>query len=108
MTPGRRKFIRNAAIAATGWFVVPRHVLGRGYIAPSDKLNIAAIGAGGKAQVNLNLSYNNGTDNIVTLCDVDDRQAENSRKRWAKASYYKDFRRMLDKEHKNIDAVIIT
>ena len=44
----RRKFIRNSAIIGSSFFIVPRHVLGRGFVAPSDKLNIGAIGAGGK------------------------------------------------------------
>ena len=44
----RRKFIRNTAAAGAGFFIVPRHVIGRGFIAPSDKLRIAGIGAGGK------------------------------------------------------------
>ena len=44
----RRNFIRNAAITATGFYIVPRHVLGRGFIAPSDKLRVAGIGVGGK------------------------------------------------------------
>jgi predicted dehydrogenase len=104
----RRKFIRNTALAAGSFFIVPRHVLGRGYIAPSDKLNIAAIGVGGKGDVNINLSYNNGAENIVALCDVDDRQAVKARKNFPKASYYHDFRQLLDKEAKNIDAVIIS
>jgi hypothetical protein len=34
----RRSFIRNAALAAAGFYIVPRHVLGRGFTAPSDKL----------------------------------------------------------------------
>ncbi|MEP6626357.1 MAG: gfo/Idh/MocA family oxidoreductase, partial [Ginsengibacter sp.] len=46
----RRNFIRNSAIVATGITIVPRHVLGRGFVAPSDKLNIGSIGAGGKGQ----------------------------------------------------------
>ena len=104
----RRIFIRNAALAASGFFIVPRHVLGRGYTAPSDKLNIAGIGVGGKANVNLPYAYNKGSDNIVALCDVDDRQSVDGRKRWPKAPYYKDFRQMLEKENKNIDAVIVT
>ncbi|MDR0794417.1 MAG: Gfo/Idh/MocA family oxidoreductase [Chitinophagaceae bacterium] len=104
----RRTFIRNTALSATGFFIVPRHVLGRGFIAPSDKLNIAGVGVGGKAEVNLPYAYNNGSDNIVALCDVDDRQAVNGRKKWSKAPYYKDFRQMLEKENKNIDAVIVT
>lgn len=109
-TPGesRRGFIRNSAILAAGFHIVPRHVLGRGYLAPSDKLNIAGIGAGGKAEVNLPNAYNKGTDNIVALCDVDDRMAVAARKMWPKAPYYKDYRDLLQKEAKNIDAVIIT
>jgi hypothetical protein len=104
----RRKFIKDASIATAGFFIVPRHVLGRGFIAPSDKLNIAGVGTGGKAEVNLPYAYNNGSDNIVALCDVDDRMAVNARKKWPNAPYYRDFREMLDKEHKNIDAVIVT
>ncbi len=42
----RRDFLKNSSLAAAGFFIVPRHVLGRGFIAPSDKLTIAAIGAG--------------------------------------------------------------
>lgn len=44
----RRDFIKNTSLITSGFFIVPRHVLGRGYIAPSDKLNIAGIGVGGK------------------------------------------------------------
>ena len=108
LNESRREFLRNTSLAATGFFIVPRHVLGRGYISPSDKLNIAGIGVGGKAEVNLPYAFNNGSDNIVALCDVDDRMAVNARKKWPKAPYYRDYREMLDKEHKNIDAVIIT
>ena len=43
----RRKFIRQSALTAGGFLILPRHVLGRGFIAPSDKLNIAGIGVGG-------------------------------------------------------------
>lgn len=104
----RRKFIRNLSMSAAGFYIVPRHVLGRGFRAPSDKLNIAAIGTGGKGIVNLTLSYNKGAENIVALCDVDDRQAVEARKNWSKAPYYKDYRVMLDKEGKNIDAVLVS
>jgi len=107
-SPSRRKFIRDASVAATGFFIVPRHVLGRGYIAPSDKLNIAAIGVGGKGRENLDLAFNKGAETIAALCDVDDRQAVRARKAWPKAPYYRDFRQMLDKEGKRIDAVIIS
>ena len=49
----RRTFLKNTAVAGAGFFIVPRHVLGRGYVAPSDKLNIAGIGAGGKGESEL-------------------------------------------------------
>ena len=104
----RRRFIRNSSLVAGGIMIVPRHVLGRGYIAPSDKLNIAAIGVGGKGSVNIDLSYNNGAANIVALCDVDDRQSAEMRKRFPKAPYYADYRELYEKEAKNFDAVIIS
>ena len=96
------------SLQAAGFFIVPRHVLGKGFISPSDKLNIAAIGAGGKGIVNLTNSWNKGADNIFALCDVDDRQAEEARKKWPNANYYKDYREMLYKEGKSIDAVIVS
>lgn len=46
----RRTFIKNTSLAVTGFFIVPRNVLGRGFIAPSDQLNIASIGVGGQGE----------------------------------------------------------
>ena len=45
---GRRQFLKTGLVAARSFFIVPRHVLGKGFISPSDKLNLASIGAGGK------------------------------------------------------------
>ena len=100
---------RRESIKAIGLFsIVPRFVLGRGFIPPSDKLNIAAIGVGGKGAVNIANSYNQGTDNIVALCDVDDRMAVNARKQFSSANYYRDYRKMLEAERERIDAVLIS
>ncbi|HEX5026094.1 MAG TPA: Gfo/Idh/MocA family oxidoreductase [Agriterribacter sp.] len=104
----RRKFLRNASLAATGYFIVPRHVLGRGHVAPSDKLNIAGIGAGGKGAGDLKNFAESPKVNIVALCDVDDRRSAETRERFPKAKYYKDFREMLAKEKNNIDACSIS
>ncbi|WP_214227477.1 Gfo/Idh/MocA family oxidoreductase [Pedobacter sp. B4-66] len=104
----RRNFIKSASIVAGSFMIVPRHVLGKGFIAPSDKLNIAGIGVGGKGESDLSEFAKNPKVNIVGLCDVDDRQAATSRKRFPKAKYYKDFREMLDKEKNNIDACSIS
>ena len=64
----RRKFISQAAATAAALTVVPRHVLGRGFVPPSDMLNIASIGVGGMGRTNL---VNLASQNIVALCDVD-------------------------------------
>ncbi|MCU0355046.1 MAG: Gfo/Idh/MocA family oxidoreductase, partial [Cytophagales bacterium] len=104
----RRAFIRQSSLAVAGFSIVPRHVLGKGFVPPSDKLNIAAVGCGGKADFNIQQAFNNGSDNIVALCDVDDRMAKKYREKFPKAPYYKDFRQMFAKEAKNIDAVIVT
>jgi predicted dehydrogenase len=105
----RRTFLKITGTSVPALTLVPRHVLGgNGFTAPSDKLNIAAIGVGGKGSVNLNLSYNNGSDNIVGLCDVDDRMATDARKKWPNAPYFRDFRKMLDKLDKDIDAVLVS
>ena len=61
----RRNFIKNASLAAAGFYIVPRHVLGRGYVAPSDKLSIAAIGAGGKGGDDINHFFKSGKANIA-------------------------------------------
>ena len=99
----RRRFMGQAA-STFAFTVVPSHVLaGRGHASPNEKLNIAAIGVGGMGGSNLN---NCATENIVALCDVDEERAAGSFKRYAGARKYTDFRKMLDKEDKNIDAVI--
>ncbi len=104
----RRHFIKNTSIVAGSFFIMPRHVLGRGFTAPSDKLNIAGVGCGGKAEVNLPYAFNNGAENIVALCDVDDRMSVKAREKWPTAPYYKDYREMLDKEARHVDAVMVT
>ena len=104
----RRDFLKNASLATAGFYIVPRHVLGRGYIAPSDKLVIAGIGAGGKGEDDIKHFADSGKAEIAVLCDVDDRQAVTTRGRFPKAKYYKDFREMLDKEGKSIDACSVS
>jgi hypothetical protein len=105
----RRGFLKNTAITAAGFFIVPRYVLGgKGYTAPSDRLQVAGIGAGGKGESDIMSFYKSGKADIAFLCDVDDRRAANSVKAFPKAKYYKDYREMLDKESKNMDAVSVS
>ena len=100
----RRKFIEGTAVASAAFTIVPRHVLGGpGNTPPSDKLNIATIGAGGQGAGN---TMQSSTENIVALCDVDDAQAATSYERFPKAKRYHDYRVMLEKQ-KDIEAVIV-
>ena len=100
----RRDFMGGAA-AAAAFMIVPRYVLGGpGHTAPSEKLNIAGIGVGGQGGGDLGAV---SSENIVALCDVDWRHAAGTFRRYPNAKKYKDFRRMLDKEHRNIDAVVV-
>ncbi|HXR81634.1 MAG TPA: hypothetical protein VN763_11980, partial [Saprospiraceae bacterium] len=46
----RGEFIKNTALATAGFYIVPRHVLGRGHVPPSDKLYIACVGCGGAGE----------------------------------------------------------
>ncbi|MCI0499344.1 MAG: Gfo/Idh/MocA family oxidoreductase [Planctomycetales bacterium] len=101
----RREFLkRSAAIGA--FTIVPAHVLGGvDHIAPSEKLNIAAIGVGGMGAANINAVA--ATENIVALCDVDEVRAAGTFNQFPNAKRFEDFRVMLDKMHNSIDAVIV-
>ena len=104
----RRSFIKAGAIASS-IFVVPRHILGGpGYTAPSDQLNLAAIGAGGKGRGDIRNASVKGRERVVALCDVDfSGTASQSVEEFPKAKIYHDYRVMLEKE-KDIDAVTIS
>ncbi len=105
----RRSFLKTTAIAASAFMIVPRHVLGgNGFLAPSDRLIVAGVGVGGKGESDIANFAKSGKADIGFLCDVDDRRSLNSRKAFPKAKYYKDWREMYDKEHKNFDAVSVS
>lgn len=101
----RRGFV-SASAALAGLTIVPRHVVsGLGHRAPSDKLNVGAVGFGGKGPSDI--SAVSKTENIVALCDVDwSDSVEKVFKTYPGAKRYKDFRKMLDAQ-KEIDGVII-
>ena len=104
----RRDFIKTTAVAAAAFMIIPRHVLGRGFVAPSDRLLIASIGVGGKGQDDVNRLAQSGKADVAFLCDVDTRSAAKSVAAFPKAKFYKDWREMLDKEHKHFDAVSVS
>jgi len=101
----RRSVLRGAVGTVGAFTFVPGHVLGKNGAQPAgEKLNIAGIGVGGMGGGNLRAC---ARENIVALCDVDHGYAGRTLKRHPQAKTYHDYRVMLDKEDKNIDAVII-
>ena len=101
----RRDFM-GAAATATAFTIVPRYVMGGSrYIAPSEKLNIACIGLG---SMGANDVRQVSSENIAALCDVDWKHAADTFKQYPFAKKYRDFRRMLEREDKHIDAVTVS
>jgi len=102
----RREFLRRAAGTAAVFTIVPNNVFGgKAGAAPSDRLNIAHIGVGGRGAANLG-----GTkgENFVALCDVDERKTGKAFEEYPSAKRYKDFRIMLDEMDNKIDAVTVS
>ena len=63
----RRRFLKNSAAVVAGFSIVPRQVLGRGFLAPSDQLTKGIIGLGGMGRGHISYA---GT-RVVAICDVD-------------------------------------
>ena len=107
-TISRKDFLKNAGTAAAGFMIVPSTVFGKkfGYVAPSDKLNIAGVGVGGMGFSNLKQM---ATENIVALADVDWGYTAGNGvfDFFPKAKRYQDYRKMYEDLGKSIDAVVV-
>jgi predicted dehydrogenase len=101
----RRTLLATAASAAA-FSIVPRHVLGQGQTPPSEKVALAGIGVGGQGHGDINALHEAGAQ-IVALCDADRRRAADSFAKYPDARQFKDFREMLEKIDKQIDAVLV-
>ena len=102
----RRSFISTTSAATFGFQFVPAHVVRAQGDAktPSNKIRLAVIGCGGQGGADLG---NMAGEDIVALCDVDDRRAADSFKKFPNAKRFKDFRKMFDAMAKDIDAVLV-
>jgi predicted dehydrogenase len=117
----RRKFIRTSILSAAGFTIVPRSVLGRGFIAPSDQITIGFIGTGKQSHGPLGKNFlNRQACRIVAACDVDSAKLK-AFKEFVETSYtqkykesgtpykgcttYRDVRELIN--NKEIDAVVI-
>jgi predicted dehydrogenase len=101
----RRQFVKTAGTLAAAFTIVPRHVVaGAGTTPPSEKLNIAGIGVGGMGRGDLDAV---SSENIIALCDVDQKRGGDTFQKYPNAKPYRDFRKMFDEMGKQIDAVVV-
>jgi predicted dehydrogenase len=126
---GRRRFLATTASAVAATTILPRHVLGgRGFVAPSDKVNVAVVGAGGQGRTNARALFQEKDCQVIALADpaeewdlsafyyggkagrgpvrAEIEAAYAGRTPHASCGAYEDFRVMLEKE-KAIDAVLV-
>src|SRR5262245_37498216 len=102
----RRQFLYYSALATAGAGALSAHSsptprkLGAG-----DKLRIACVGAGGKGRSDIQHCSN---EQIVAICDADEKIAGNALSAFPNSKFYFDWRQMLEKEDKNIDAVTVS
>lgn len=102
----RRDFLlQSAALAGAGYFVAGASPQFAHSKSPNEKLNIAAVGVGGKGGSDI---AHCATENIVALCDVDAKRLAEALKKYPGARGYADYREMFDKEAANIDAAIVS
>lgn len=115
---GRRAFLKNTALGAVGISIIPRHVLGQGYTAPSDKINLGFIGLGKQSRGLANRFTANTAAQVVAGCDVWTTKTawfqNHVQKAYAKergqtefngVEVYGEYKELLNRE--DIDAVVI-
>ncbi len=96
----RRQFLKSVAFAGTAGLILPRTKL-LGADAPSNKLNVALIGTWGRAEAHFG---GLATENVVALCDVNEKHLEFGGRKFPNAKKYVDWRECL--EQKDIEAVV--
>ena len=100
----RRTFTGLAGAAGAGYFAGHGFTDGRAE-GPNDKLGLAVIGTGGQGGSNLR---GVSSQNIVAVCDVDERRAGKAFEQFAAGGRFTDFRKMFDAVEKQIDAVVVS
>ena len=98
----RRTFTKSTLLA-TSAFSLPKFSIAQP--GETKKINVAVVGVGGMGGYALNEA---ASENLVAMCDVDDARAANAYKKYPNVAKFKDFRVMLDKMGKDIDAVSIS
>jgi hypothetical protein len=96
----RRQFLKSTLAVGAGLTILPSGVLS-GANAPSNKLNVALIGVGGRGRAHQDAI---SSENVVALCDVDEKNLATAAKKFPNTTHYFDWRKCLD--HKGLDSVI--
>jgi len=104
-TVRRRQFLRSSVAAAAG-LAAPRPCWAILRDSPSERVNVASIGAAGKGASDSEQVAK--VASVVALCDIDDRRLGPRRGVFPKARAFNDYRKLLDEMHKEIDAVIVS
>ncbi len=99
----RREFLRRTGLAGAGFWVFTREGWAQQPKSPNEKLNVGVIGVGGRGEANLNAIAG---ENVVALCDVDDKALAKAAARFSKAEKFHDFRKLL--ERKEVEAVTVS
>ena len=102
----RRSFLKTGAAAFAGFTIAPNLILGKSHahVAPTDTLNIAAVGVGGRGA---SVLRGMEAENIVAIADVDWGYAKPVMDRYPNAKKYKDYRQMYSEMGSSIDAVMV-
>ncbi len=100
----RRAFLKQSTWTCGGLWIAGSRVRGDER-SPNERLNIGIIGAAGRGAANLK-EVSAAGENIVALCDVDDRRLGTAAEQFSAAKTYNDFRMLL--EQKGLDAVVVT
>ncbi len=111
MNKNRRQFIKTGALGVAGVSMIPSMVLGKslGYVAPSDKVNLACCGIGNRGGEIIRSLHATGLANIVALCDVDmgAPHTEKILEMFPDVPRFQDFRVMFDKMGNQIEATTV-
>jgi predicted dehydrogenase len=100
----RRNFLKTSALAS-GPFILPGLTWGKAGSSAINKLNVALIGGGGIAKT----AFGECRDHhVVAIADVDDVSGAEGFNTFPAAKQYRDFRKLLDKHYKELDAVIVS
>jgi predicted dehydrogenase len=98
----RRNFLKTTAAIGAGYWVAERSLAAESK-SPNEKLNIGVIGSAGRGAAN---TGGCASENIVALCDVNEKNLAGAAQKYPQAKTYRDWRKLVDQ--KDIDAVIVS